>query len=312
MNSTLSWAIVLGLALGLGLWSLVALLPRLGAGRLADRVAPYLFDVSAEARAVRSRATGEPASVLWGIVEPLLERGRRSLANLLGGDAAIARRLRQAGSATTVAGFRSRQLLWAAGAAAAGIAAAILLAHSVAVSPVVGVLLAVVSTASGLLLPEQLLARRARARVARIAAELPTTLEFLSLALSAGETVRDALRRVARVGTGELAGELRSVVADVEVGVPLGEALGRCSAALGLPPFTRTAEQLIAALDRGSPLVEVLRAQAQDAREDAKRTLLESAGRKEVAMLVPLVMLILPVTIVFALFPATLVLELGF
>jgi len=58
--------------------------------------------------------------------------------------------------------------------------------------------------------------------------------------------------------------------------------------------------------------VEVLRAQAQDSRDDAKRQLLESAGRKEVAMLVPLVFLILPVTVVFALFPATLVLELGF
>jgi tight adherence protein C len=33
----------------------------------------------------------------------------------------------------------------------------------------------------------------------------------------------------------------------------------------------------------------VLRAQAQDAREEAKRELLEAAGKNEVAMLVPLV-----------------------
>ena len=59
-------------------------------------------------------------------------------------------------------------------------------------------------------------------------------------------------------------------------------------------------------------VVEVLRAQTQDAREESKRGLIESAGRKEVAMLVPLVFLILPVTIAFAVFPATLVLDLGF
>jgi tight adherence protein C len=56
----------------------------------------------------------------------------------------------------------------------------------------------------------------------------------------------------------------------------------------------------------------VLRAQAQDSRDQAKRELLESAGRKEVAMLVPLVFLILPTTIAFAIFPGIMVLQLGF
>ncbi|TPX05108.1 type II secretion system F family protein, partial [Schumannella luteola] len=120
------------------------------------------------------------------------------------------------------------------------------------------------------------------------------------------------LRRVSRVGSGELARELAQVIAEVEVGVALSDALTRCAAALELPALTRAVEQLTTALDRGSPLVEVLRAQAQDSRDVAKRQLLEAAGRKEVAMLVPLVFLILPVTVAFALFPATLVLQLGF
>jgi tight adherence protein C len=55
----------------------------------------------------------------------------------------------------------------------------------------------------------------------------------------------------------------------------------------------------------------VLLAHAQDSRDDAKRRLLEAAGRKEVAMMVPLVFLILPVTIAFAIFPGILVLQLG-
>jgi len=71
-------------------------------------------------------------------------------------------------------------------------------------------------------------------------------------------------------------------------------------------------EQLTSALDRGTPLAEVLRAQAQDARDLAKRDLLESAGKKEVAMLIPLVFLILPTTIAFAVFPALLVIQVGF
>jgi tight adherence protein C len=86
----------------------------------------------------------------------------------------------------------------------------------------------------------------------------------------------------------------------------------QCATTIGLPPLTRTVDQLIGALERGTPLVEVFRAQARDSREDVKRTLLEAAGRKEVAMLLPLVFLILPVTIAFALMPAALVLDLGF
>ena len=81
--------------------------------------------------------------------------------------------------------------------------------------------------------------------------------------------------------------------------------------AIGLPALTRTVDQLVGALERGTPLVEVFRAQAHDSRDDAKRQLIEAAGRKEVAMLVPLVFLILPVTIAFAFFPGLLVLGSG-
>ncbi len=312
VTSAVALAVVLGIVLGLGLWTLAGLAPRLGASRLAERVAPYLLDVSAEARALRGRRAGEPGSALAAFAAPILARAGLGLARALGSETVVTRRLRQAGSGTTVAGFRARQLVWTAGGALAGLLLVLVAGRAAAVSPAVGAVLATAAAASGLMLPERMLARRAGIRMRRIAAELPTVLEFLSLALSAGETVRHALRRVARVGTGELAGEIDRVMTDVDVGVPLTDALVRCASELELPALSRAVEQLVTALDRGSPLVEVFRAQAQDARDDAKRALLESAGRKEVAMLVPLVFLILPVTVVFALFPATLVLELGF
>jgi tight adherence protein C len=60
---------------------------------------------------------------------------------------------------------------------------------------------------------------------------------------------------------------------------------------------------MVIAIERGTPLADVLRAQAVDVREAGKRALLESGGRKEIAMMVPVVFLILPVTVLFALFP---------
>jgi tight adherence protein C len=305
-------SIPLGIAFGLGLWTLLALVPRLGAPRLSLRVAPYLIDVSAGARVVIGHRPAEPASVLAALLAPTVRHLAQTLAVVLGRDDGISRRMLQAGKAGDLLTFRSRQLMAAIGGTGVGVLIAVVLAN---VSTASGLLLAgivALGTAFGLLAPEQLLARAARARQARIATELPTVLEFLTLSLSAGESILDALRRVTRTGTGELAREFGRVVADVNTGTALHTALTRCATTIGLPALTRTIDQLVGALERGTPLAEVLLAQAQDSRDDAKRQLLEAAGRKEVAMLIPLVFLILPVTIAFAIFPGILVLQLGF
>ncbi|MEP6482007.1 MAG: type II secretion system F family protein, partial [Rhodoglobus sp.] len=172
--------------------------------------------------------------------------------------------------------------------------------------------LVVVFAAIGVVARDYILQRAAKRRLARLASELPAILEFLTLSLSAGEGILDAIRRVARTSTGELAGELGRVVAAVNTGLPFSDTLSALARDLELPSFTRCVEQVVGALDRGTPLAEVLRAQAQDARDDAKRELLEVAGKKEVAMLFPLVFLILPVTIAFAIFPGIFVLQVGF
>jgi tight adherence protein C len=312
VSPAIAAGVPLGILLGLGLWSLLALVPRIGAPRLSSRIAPYLVDISPAARELVSRRPSEPATLLAGMFAPVAARLRTLLSGVLGGDAAIAARLRQAGSPFTVERFRSRQLLWAAGGAVVGVLLAAVVSRVSAAGLPVQVAVAVVAAALGLLAPEQLLARSARARLARISAELPTVLEFLTLSLSAGEGILDALKRVARTGNGELSRELGRVVAEINTGVPLVDALNRCAGTIALPTLTRTVDQLLGALERGTPLVEVLRAQAQDSRDETKRALLEAAGKKEVAMLVPLVFLILPVTIVFAIFPGILVLRLGF
>jgi tight adherence protein C len=41
------------------------------------------------------------------------------------------------------------------------------------------------------------------------------------------------------------------------------------------------------AVERGTPLADVLRAQAQDVREAGRRALMEEGGKKEIAMMIP-------------------------
>ena len=308
VSSMVALGVACGLGLGLGLWSLLSLVPSLGRPRLTSRVAPYVQDVSSDARAIVTRRPSDPLPVLGVLVAPLVDLVGR----LAGGSETAARRLRQAGSGMTVADFRSRQLVYAAIGGAVGVVLAIAAGRAQALPFVAQVAIVILFAVGGFVLRDYLLQRAAKARLARMASELPTVLEFLTLSLSAGEGMLDAVRRIARISRGELARELSLVTAEVATGVPFAESLATTATALDLPPFTRFVEQLTVALERGTPLAEVLRAQAQDSRDQAKRELIESAGRKEVAMLVPLVFLILPTTVAFAIFPGIMVLQLGF
>ena len=309
MTALTAWGVVAGLALGVGLWCVVAAVPRFRRPTLADRIAPYLVDVSEHARVLTRRRSSGPLPVLAVLASPLTEALRRASGAVLAGDARVRVLLRQAGVSIGVDAHRSRQLLWLAAGSAVGATTAFVLPSGPSVPTVLA--LAVVGGASGAVLAERLLQRRARIRAARLTEELPEVLEFLALSLAAGEGIGNSLLRVTRVAGGELADEFRDVVTRTSMGDPLAEALNSLADGLDLPPLRRFVDQLTGALERGSPLADVLRAQAQDARDEHKRRLLELAGRKEVAMLVPLVFLILPMTVIFALWPGLAVLQLG-
>ena len=85
--------------------------------------------------------------------------------------------------------------------------------------------------------------------------------------------------------------------------MPIVTALDGLARRTGLAVVARFAEGLAVAMARGTPLVDVLAAQAADVREAAKRALIETGARKEVLMMVPVVFLILPVTLLFAFYP---------
>lgn len=302
-TSDIAYAVVLGTAFGVGVCLLVSLAPRWGAPSLARRIAPYIRDV-ADGRGVDVGVSGRrEVRLTWDAI------GRR-VARVAGGDGALARRLRRAAWTIDTAQFRARQLAWAIAGLAAGGALLVVLVLVGSATPALGLvpILAAVGAALGY---DAWLTRAARARVARIEDELPTVLEFLALCLSAGEGILDSLRRVSEIGAGDLTAELRGVVVAVGTGSPLSESLSGLAGRLDVPGLSRAVDQLVAALDRGAPLAHVLQAQALDAREDAKRGLIERAGRKEIYMLVPLVFLILPLSVLFAVFPGIFMLRLG-
>jgi len=297
----ISFAIVLGGALATGILLAAGRAPRWAAPSLSRRIAPYVRDVA------------DPRGLTPVAAVPLVPGLHAGLGRLLirmGGAEFVERRLAQAGWSADAVAFRARQLGWAAAGVVVGAAVAVGVAVWGVANPGAA-LLAPLLGAAGAALCEVRLTRAARQRRARIEEELPTVLEFLSLCLSAGEGLRDALRRVGEVGTGELTAEVRRVVLDSGTGSSLADALASVAHRLDVPALTRAIDHIVAAMERGAPLAQVLQDQAADAREDAKRGLIELAGRKEIVMLLPLVFLLLPLSVLFAVFPGVVMLRLG-
>jgi tight adherence protein C len=245
------------------------------------------------------------------LVTPWVSDAAAWFERLGSGRADVQRRLDRAGSADTVEQFRARQLVWTALGLAGGLTLALVLAATRGSPVVILVVLVALAGAGGFAACDHRLSAAARRREERMLAEFPTVAELLALAVTAGEGPVQALERVAVTARGELSGEFAAMLGEVRAGAPIVGALGAMADRTGLPALTRFAEGVAVALERGTPLADVLRAQAQDVRESGRRALMEAGGKKEIAMLVPVVFLILPITVVFAVFPSLVTLQLG-
>jgi tight adherence protein C len=280
--------------------------------RLDQRLAPYLRPQrSSSALLLRDPAPGGAAATLERIAAPLMHDAVRLVARVGSPTADLRRRLTRAGRDETVEQFRAGQVVWGVLGVAAGLGLALLLAATRGTSVVVLVVLVALCGATGVLGRDWTLSRQVAQRESRMLQEMPTIAELLALAVGAGEGATGALERVVRSTRGELSVELERTLADARAGAPLTTALDGLADRTGLPALARFAEGVAVAVERGTPLAEVLRAQAQDVREEVRRDLMETGGRKEVAMMVPVVFLILPVTVAFAVFPSLLVLRVG-
>lgn len=304
MNATLASAVACGATLGLGLWIVLVRLPIMRRTSFSDRVAPHLRAINASSRLLeRASGNATPFGPLERIARPLLQEVVQALTRFHFGQSALTKRLAEAGLRKSPLEFRSEQLIWSAAGFAVGTTGAIALAASGRLSPLGAALMVPAVTVAVFVLREASLGTRILKRRQRILTEFPSIADMMALAVGAGEPAIGALERTAGLSRGALSDEFELVLADVRSGIGLVDALHLMSDRVGLAPITRFVDGLVVALERGTPLADVLRAQAQDVRDLAKRELMEAAGRKEIGMMVPLVFGILPLTILFAVYP---------
>jgi tight adherence protein C len=109
-----------------------------------------------------------------------------------------------------------------------------------------------------------------------------------------------------------LSHELEKALRAVEFGAAFVNEIVRVSEVLPNPQVKEFATKVALSLERGTPLARMLSEQSDSVRAEIKNQLLRQAGKNETRMLIPLVFLILPVTVLFAIYPSLELLNFGF
>jgi len=125
---------------------------------------------------------------------------------------------------------------------------------------------------SGYVMADRALTKKIAKNRTLLESEFPAIVEMLTLCMAAGETPLGAMSRVSQRSSGLLSAEFSLVIQSVTSGIPFQFALDEMH--------------------------------ARNAREAERNRVLSAAGKSEVSMMIPVVFLILPISILFALWPS--------
>jgi len=134
--------------------------------------------------------------------------------------------------------------------------------------------------------------------------EFPAIVELFTVLVSAGESPSTSLLRVSQRSSGVLAENFSEVLSDLHSGKNLTQSLEALGAVINSPTIRRFCDTLILAIERGTSLSDVLARQVEEVRNAHHAALLTAAGKAEIALMVPVIFLILPISVIFALWPS--------
>lgn len=140
--------------------------------------------------------------------------------------------------------------------------------------------------------------------------ELPQHLDLMAARLQNGEDIYQVLTEQARAA-GRFSRALRSLAIRLKLGETLDNSLASLAEECDSPLVTELVNKLTLGLTRGTPLAAQFHLLSASSKGQLKVMQLKAAGRNELLMLIPLVFMILPVTIAFAVFPSLQLLQLG-
>ena len=134
--------------------------------------------------------------------------------------------------------------------------------------------------------------------------EIPDFSSLLWFAVSAGESLENALRIAVSRSSGFVSGEFSVLLLNVDHGALLYFELQNLATSSRCEQVRELATKLAVSLNNGSALASMLGDFVQSSTAQLRGELLTRAGKNETKMMIPLVFVILPVTVLFAVYPS--------
>ena len=163
--------------------------------------------------------------------------------------------------------------------------------------------LAVLGAAAGWLLFGMWLSTKRERRARHLRFELPVVTDAISLHIIAGESVATAVQRFADQSAGVASDEFTVALTEVASGRGIAEALQRNTRRTADSEASRLYTLLAHAHDTGGRLADALGDLGADYRAALARDLTAEGGRRALATYGPVLALMVPVTLLFLLYP---------
>ncbi|PLZ03380.1 fimbrial protein [Burkholderia sp. WAC0059] len=161
----------------------------------------------------------------------------------------------------------------------------------------------------GMIVPEYVLAFRARRWQRKIAVALPDALDLLVICTNAGHSLAVGVQRVAdeiRMVSAPLADELDLTSSELQLGGDASIALRNLADRVALPSVRSLVATLIQSQQFGTPITTALKTLSKSERNSAMVELEEKAAKLAPKMTMPMMLFILPVVFIIAAGPAVL------
>lgn len=163
--------------------------------------------------------------------------------------------------------------------------------------------LAAAGVLSGLLAQRVWITQRGERRTLTLRQELPVLADMLALAVVAGESVASGLERLRAETRGEAGAELGRILDEYNHGQSLTDALIEAGERTSVDDARRVYDLLASAHHSGGRLAEDLMDLSADLRAGLARDLTEEGGKRALAIYGPILLLMVPVTLMFLVFP---------
>ena len=244
----------------------------------------------------RRRAAGPVQRLLHSLVSPAHVTGRAA--------PPVRRLLDMAGNPVSLRQFMVLTL----GLSAGGALWMLLVARQASLALPLALAMALATTALGAVAPYVWLHGRTQRRRQQIERELPDLLDLLVVSVAAGLTFDAALSRIVEHAHGQLTGEFRRTLAELELGVGRRSALQALTMRTGSAGVSALVAAVLQAERTGMEIGPILRSQTDRLRLQRRQRAAEAAMKAPVKMLFPLIIFIFPSMFVVLLGPAALTL----